>query len=109
MTAAHGSVNPGVADPALRPHARRISVLTVLLAGISVLLLAAGAAVGSLGWEPLWGAADGARAIVWDIRLPRSVGAWLAGALLGVAGGIAPNATSSTATPNAAPVALPIR
>ena len=28
-------------------------------------------------------------AIVWDIRLPRTLGAWLAGALLGLAGAVA--------------------
>jgi iron complex transport system permease protein len=27
--------------------------------------------------------------IVWDIRLPRTLGAWLAGALLGLAGAVA--------------------
>lgn len=59
-----------------------------LLAG-SALLLALGVAVGSLGWEPLWGHDGTAAAILWDIRLPRSAGAWLAGALLGLAGAIA--------------------
>ena len=32
---------------------------------------------------------DAARAILWDIRLPRTLGAWLAGALLGLAGAVA--------------------
>ena len=54
------------------------------------MLCAAGAAVGSLGWEPLWGrAGDASAAILWDIRLPRTLGAWLAGALLGLAGAVA--------------------
>jgi iron complex transport system permease protein len=48
-----------------------------------------GSAVGSLGWEPLWNQAEAASTIVWDIRLPRSLGAWLAGALLGLAGAVA--------------------
>jgi iron complex transport system permease protein len=47
-------------------------------------------AVGSLGWEPLWSrAGDASAAILWDIRLPRTLGAWFAGALLGLAGAIA--------------------
>ena len=47
-------------------------------------------AVGSLGWEPLWQrAGDASSAILWDIRLPRTLGAWLAGALLGLAGAVA--------------------
>ena len=54
------------------------------------MLCAAGAAVGSMGWEPLWGrAGDASAAILWDIRLPRTLGAWLAGALLGLAGAVA--------------------
>jgi iron complex transport system permease protein len=56
---------------------------------LSALLVAAGVAVGSLGWEPLWRAGGTASAILWDIRLPRTVGAWLAGALLGLAGAVA--------------------
>jgi iron complex transport system permease protein len=56
---------------------------------LSALLVGAGVAVGSLGWEPLWRAGGTASAILWDIRLPRTVGAWLAGALLGLAGAVA--------------------
>jgi iron complex transport system permease protein len=53
-------------------------------------LAAVGASVGSLGWEPLWAGADrAASAILWDIRMPRTLGAWLAGALLGLAGAVA--------------------
>ncbi|MEY4711672.1 MAG: hypothetical protein RIS88_1122, partial [Pseudomonadota bacterium] len=40
-------------------------------------------------WEPLTGQAGPASAIVWEIRLPRSLGAWLAGALLGLGGALA--------------------
>ena len=34
-------------------------------------------------------AGDASSAILWDIRLPRTLGAWLAGALLGLAGALA--------------------
>ena len=64
--------------------------LALMLIAASVLLCAAGSAVGSLGWEPLWAVAgDASAAILWDIRLPRTLGAWLAGALLGLAGAVA--------------------
>jgi iron complex transport system permease protein len=64
--------------------------LALLLLGASGLLCAVGVAVGSLGWEPLWaGGGDASAAILWDIRLPRTLGAWLAGALLGMAGAVA--------------------
>lgn len=69
-------------------HQARLGGSLVLLA---LLLVGAGVAVGSTGlqgWrdfydDPL------ARLIVLEIRLPRSVGAWLTGALLGLAGAIA--------------------
>lgn len=58
---------------------------------ISALLMALGIAVGSTGWSPPWiGSGDPlAWQIVWDIRAPRGVGAWLAGALLGLGGAVA--------------------
>ncbi|QPF75435.1 iron ABC transporter permease [Roseateles sp. DAIF2] len=64
--------------------------LTLLLAG-SAALLALGLAIGSTGWSPWLGAAtDPAMSmILWDIRAPRSAGAWLAGALLALAGAVA--------------------
>lgn len=65
----------------------------------SLLLLPLGTAVGSAGlenlWPTLWGqevdvlSRDMARQIVWDIRLPRTLGAWCAGALLGLGGAVA--------------------
>jgi iron complex transport system permease protein len=65
------------------------SLALVLLATTAVLCIT-GVAVGSLGWEPLWGGAgETSAAILWDIRLPRTLGAWLAGALLGLAGAVA--------------------
>jgi iron complex transport system permease protein len=57
----------------------------------SVLLLLLGASVGSTGFESVRAMASDAQAlqIVWEIRLPRTAGAWLAGALLGLAGAVA--------------------
>ncbi len=58
---------------------------------LCVLGVALGTAVGSTGFDS-WRMAlqsDIAWQIVWDIRLPRSVGAWAAGALLGLAGALA--------------------
>ncbi|HSW18239.1 MAG TPA: iron ABC transporter permease [Ramlibacter sp.] len=64
--------------------------LAFLLLAVTGALCVAGAAVGSLGWEPLWGSAgESASAILWDIRMPRTLGAWLAGALLGLSGAVA--------------------
>ena len=63
--------------------------LLLLMAGAAGIAL--GTAVGSQGWEVWWGSAQDPvmRQIVLDIRLPRSLGAWLGGALLGLAGAIA--------------------
>lgn len=65
----------------------------------AVLLSALGVCVGSTGFEnlvgPLWSpqtdpaATAMAQQIVWEIRLPRTWGAWCAGALLGLAGAVA--------------------
>ncbi len=60
----------------------------LLLAAGSLLLVMLGLCVGSGGWEPPF--AQGPLSdIVWEIRLPRSLGAWLAGALLALAGAVA--------------------
>ena len=73
------------------------------LAGLGVAaalaLLAVGVSVGSTGFENLIGPllqpqqhpdlAAMAQQIVWEIRLPRTLGAWAAGALLGLAGAVA--------------------
>jgi len=60
----------------------------LVLASLGLLVL--GIAVGSTGLESLWRLPHDAvaRQIVWEIRLPRSLGAWLAGALLGLAGAV---------------------
>ncbi len=58
---------------------------------LSALLLALGGSVGSTGFESVLRAAQDpvSAQIVWEIRLPRTLGAWLAGALLGLAGAVA--------------------
>ncbi len=63
--------------------------LVLALLGLAVVALGLG--VGSQGWEWLGTRMPDAvqRQIVWDIRAPRSLGAWLAGALLGLAGAVA--------------------
>ncbi|PUE48853.1 ABC transporter permease [Limnohabitans sp. 2KL-1] len=70
------------------PNAPRWALL-LLAVGWAVVLL--GTAAGSQGWQAWWlvDADPVSRQIVWDIRLPRSLGAWLGGALLGLAGAVA--------------------
>jgi iron complex transport system permease protein len=69
----------------------KASALGLGLLLLSALLLALGASVGSTGFESVLRAAQDpvAAQIVWQIRLPRTLGAWLAGALLGLAGAVA--------------------
>ena len=74
-------------------HGTRWSPVLVALSlwMLCMLGIALGSAVGSTGFES-WLTAmhdDTAWQIVWDIRLPRSVGACAAGALLGLAGALA--------------------
>jgi len=70
---------------------QRPLALTVLLAVTSVLLVALGVCLGSSGLQSLHSISVDAlsQQIVWDIRLPRTAGAWAAGALLGLAGAVA--------------------
>ena len=58
---------------------------------LSALLLVLGITVGSTGFDSVVNIQRDPQAmqIVWDIRLPRTLGAWLAGALLGLAGAVA--------------------
>lgn len=66
---------------------RRRFAMVLLLVGL--VLAGAGLAAGSDGWSlPRWSDAD-AGLILGEIRLPRTLGAWLVGALLGLAGAIA--------------------
>jgi iron complex transport system permease protein len=62
---------------------------SLLILGAVLLLL--GASIGSTGFESVLRAWSDpvALQIVWDIRLPRTLGAWSAGALLGLAGAVA--------------------
>jgi iron complex transport system permease protein len=76
-------------DHAMVEAARSPLAVGLVLLAATLLLLALGTAVGSLGWEPLWRAPGTAGAILWELRVPRSLGAWLAGALLGLAGAVA--------------------
>lgn len=58
-----------------------------LLVSVSLVLLLLGTLLGSSGAS--WNLSGSDQVVVMDIRLPRSLGAYLAGALLGLAGGIA--------------------
>ena len=75
----------------LRQKGIAAPLLALILLLLAVLLGMTGAGVGSTGWESMWKAhADPLSwQIVMDIRLPRTAGALLAGALLGLAGSIA--------------------
>lgn len=70
---------------------RRASLLGVVLAFASVVVLLFGLGIGSTGFESLLAMRHDpvSLQIVWDIRLPRTLGAWLAGMLLGLAGAVA--------------------
>ncbi|WP_332815254.1 FecCD family ABC transporter permease [Ramlibacter sp.] len=70
---------------------RRGLLLGVALLAAALALLLLGAAVGSTGFGSVFAAHQDPVAwqILRDIRLPRTVGAWAAGALLGLAGAVA--------------------
>ncbi|MDR2154295.1 MAG: iron ABC transporter permease [Burkholderiaceae bacterium] len=70
--------------------ARTLWLGAVLLV-LTALGLLLGASAGSTGFESVSNARHDpvAAQIVWNIRLPRTLGAWLAGALLGLAGALA--------------------
>lgn len=80
-------------------NAHRASWLVAGLLLVALGLTALGVCVGAAGFENLIGplldpqadpaATAMAQQIVWDIRLPRTLGAWMAGALLGLAGAVA--------------------
>ncbi len=66
-------------------------MLGISLLTTSVVLLLIGVGVGSTGLESVWHACNDPTAmqIVQHIRLPRTLGAWATGALLGLAGAVA--------------------
>ena len=70
---------------------RRATVLAFALAVLTTAVLLFGLGIGSTGFESLLAMRHDpvALQIVWDIRLPRTLGAWLAGGLLGLAGAVA--------------------
>jgi len=78
---------------------RQATALVWVLLSLALGLTALGICVGSAGFENLLGPLLNplkdpeqtamAQQIVWDIRLPRTLGAWTAGALLGLAGALA--------------------
>ncbi len=76
------------------PDRRRATTAGVLLAIATLVLLGAGLAAGSDGWSAralvrlMSEAPADAALIVWQIRAPRTLGAWLIGALLGLAGAV---------------------
>lgn len=69
--------------------ARRLLGWGLLLATAALVL--AGLAAGSDGWSVAWAASPTPewQAIVLEIRAPRTLGAWLVGALLGLSGAVA--------------------
>lgn len=70
------------------PAAGLLLVLSVASLGV----VALGLCVGSTGWHAPWSAwreVGATNPIVWEIRAPRTLGAWLVGALLGWGGALA--------------------
>ena len=69
----------------------RAAWLALVLLALSVFGLMVGAGVGSTGFESVLRARHDPVAwqIISEVRLPRTLGAWLAGALLGLAGAVA--------------------
>ena len=70
---------------------RKVFVMALVLLLASAVLLLLGVSVGSTGFESVLNMQHDPQAmlIVGKIRLPRTLGAWLAGALLGLAGAVA--------------------
>ncbi len=75
----------------MRSEHRRALALGMALLALGAGLLVLGMGIGSTGFESVLAARHDpvALQIVWGIRLPRTLGAWLAGALLGLAGAVA--------------------
>ncbi|PNG56579.1 iron ABC transporter permease [Variovorax sp. B4] len=75
----------------MRSEHRRSLALGIALLALGAVLVVLGMGIGSTGFESVLAARHDpvALQIVWGIRLPRTLGAWLAGALLGLAGAVA--------------------
>lgn len=75
----------------MTPQRRRAQIFAIALLALSVGALLFGLGIGSTGFQSVLAARHDpiALQIVWDIRLPRTLGAWLAGGLLGLAGAVA--------------------
>lgn len=75
----------------MKSELRRALSLGIALVLLAAALIVLGAGIGSTGFESVFAAHRDpiALQIVRDIRLPRTLGAWLAGALLGLAGAVA--------------------
>ncbi|MDB5884619.1 MAG: transport system permease protein [Polaromonas sp.] len=78
-------------SPSFRHQHRKAFWLASGLLVVSAVLLLLGMSVGSTGFDSVLALRREPQAllIVLDIRLPRTLGAWLAGALLGLAGAVA--------------------
>jgi iron complex transport system permease protein len=86
-----GATQEGATVTDIHRQRRHASLLVLGLLGMGVLLVLLGTSVGSTGFDSVlkvW-SDPVAKQIVWDIRLPRTLGAWAAGALLGLAGAVA--------------------
>jgi iron complex transport system permease protein len=78
-------------SPSFIPSHRNAFWLAAALLLASAMLLLVGVSIGSTGFDSVLKMRSDAQAlqIVLEIRLPRTLGAWLAGALLGLAGAVA--------------------
>lgn len=91
--------NRVVNSEGISPNLQRLPLLVWALLLGAVVLAGVGICVGSTGFENLFrpllhpdqdpAQTAMAQQIVWEIRLPRTLGAWVAGALLGLAGSVA--------------------
>ena len=83
-------MNSALAHHYTRQQRRAWLLGAVLLAAFAVLAVL-GLGVGSTGLESVWHMLRDpvAEQIVWQIRAPRTLGAFFAGALLGLAGAVA--------------------
>lgn len=75
----------------LKPNRPRALLLAGLLGVLCAATVLLGVSVGSTGLDPLLslGADPVAMQIIWDVRVPRTLGALLTGGLLGLAGAVA--------------------